>query len=116
MSILSSEKIDRILDRVKALESELAAGTSGEAFVKLSKDYADIQPLAAAASRYRSALAERAGLEEIMGQGGELAEMAALEKPAIEERIARIEHELKLFLLPKDTADDRNVILEVRAG
>ena len=116
MSIVRPENIARILDRFKGLEGELASGAEGETFVRLSKEYAELQPLATAARAYRKALEERAGLEEMLGAGGELAEMARAEKPIVDEQIARIEHELMILLLPKDAADERNVILEVRAG
>ncbi|HKQ95442.1 MAG TPA: peptide chain release factor 1 [Aestuariivirgaceae bacterium] len=116
MSIVRPENIARILDRFNGLEGELASGAEGETFVRLSKEYAELQPLATAARAYRKALEERAGLEEMLGAGGELAEMARAEKPIVDEQIARIEHELMILLLPKDAADERNVILEVRAG
>ena len=116
MSILAADKINRILERFQALESQLAGGAEGEAFVKLSKDYAELQPLARTASGYRKALAERGGLEEMMTAGGELGALAQAEKPALDERIEQLERELKLLLLPRDSADERSVILEVRAG
>ena len=116
MSILAADKINRILERFQALEEQLALGAEGEAFVKLSKDYAELQPLARTASGYRKALAERGGLEEMMAAGGELGAMAQAEKPAVDQRIEQFERELKGLLLPRDSADERNVILEVRAG
>ncbi len=116
MSILASDKINRILERFQALELQLALGAEGEAFVKLSKDYAELQPLARTARGYRNALAERGGLDEMVAAGGELAAMAQAEKPAVDQRIEQLEHELRLLLLPKDSADERSVILEVRAG
>jgi peptide chain release factor 1 len=76
MSILKTEKIDRIIERFKTLETSLSQGAEGETFVRLSKEYADLQPLAVAAEAYRTALAERAGLDEMISGGGELAEMA----------------------------------------
>jgi peptide chain release factor 1 len=116
MSILAPDKINRILERFQALESQLALGAEGETFVKLSKDYAELQPLARTASGYRSALAERGGLEEMVAAGGELGAMAQAEKPVLEQRIEQFERELKLLLLPRDSADERSVIVEVRAG
>jgi peptide chain release factor 1 len=116
MSILAPEKIDRILERFQALEAQLATGTGGEAFVKLSKDYAELQPLARTASGYREALAERGDLEEMVAAGGELGALALAERPILNQRIERLERELKLLLLPKDVADERSVILEIRAG
>ncbi|HEY7749336.1 MAG TPA: peptide chain release factor 1 [Aestuariivirgaceae bacterium] len=116
MSILKTEKIDRIIERFKTLETSLSQGAEGETFVRLSKEYADLQPLAVAAEAYRTALAERAGLDEMISGGGELAEMAQAERPALDTKIDALEQKLRLLLLPKDAADERNVILEVRAG
>jgi peptide chain release factor 1 len=116
MGILKADNINRIIDRFQALEGELASGADGEAFVRLSKDYAELQPLASAARAYRKSLEEQAGLEEMLAAGGEFAEMARAEKPVLQERIAKLEQDLKVLLLPKDAADARNVILEVRAG
>jgi peptide chain release factor 1 len=116
MSILRPEKIDRIIERFKFLESSLSAGAEGENFVRMSKEYAELQPLAQNAEAYRNLLVERKDLDEMIAAGGEFGEMAKAEKPAVDEKIARIEQELKLLLLPKDAADERNVILEVRAG
>jgi peptide chain release factor 1 len=116
MSILSAEKIDRIIERFKTLEGSLAAGADGDSFVKLSKEYAELQPLAQTAADYRKALLERDGLKEIIATGGEMAAMAEAEKPVLDERIDSLEQTLKLLLLPRDAADERNVILEVRAG
>jgi peptide chain release factor 1 len=116
MSILKPEKIERILERFKTLENSLSAGAEGDTFVRLSKEYAELQPLARTAGEYRKILAERAGLDEMIAAGGEIGEMAEAEKQAVEAKIADLEQKLKLLLLPKDSADERNVILEVRAG
>jgi peptide chain release factor 1 len=99
MSILKPDKIDRIIQRFRGLEGSLAAGAEGDSFVKLSKEYAELQPLAQAAEAYRKFLAEREDLKAIL-----------------EEKIDALEQKLKVLLLPRDAADERNVILEVRAG
>ena len=52
----------------------------------------------------------------MLAGGGELAQMAEAEKPQLDDRIEKLEHDMRLLLLPKDAADERNVILEVRAG
>jgi peptide chain release factor 1 len=116
MSILKPEKLDRIIERLQALEGNLSAGAEGDTFVRLSKEYAELQPLAQAAEAYRKLLSERRDLEEMISSGGEIAAMAEAERPILENRIEKLEQELKLLLLPKDAADERNVILEVRAG
>jgi peptide chain release factor 1 len=116
MSILKPEKIERILERFRTLESNLSSRAEGDTFVRLSKEYAELQPLAQAAGDYRKFLAERSELDEMSAAGGEIGEMAEAEKPAVKAKIAELEQRLKLLLLPKDSADERNVILEVRAG
>jgi peptide chain release factor 1 len=117
MTALPTEKLDRIIERFDLIQAELASGTGGEAFVKLSREYAEIEPAARAAQGLRNAYSERRAIAEMANETDrELAEMARAEQPLVEERIDKLEQELRLLLIPKDAADDRNVILEVRAG
>jgi peptide chain release factor 1 len=116
MSLLKPEKIDRIIERFRGLEESLAAGAEGDSFVRLSKDYAELQPLAQAAEAYRKSLVEREDLKEMIAGGGEMGAMAEAEKAILDQKIESLEQKLKVLLLPRDAADDRNVILEVRAG
>ena len=116
MSAISPDKLERILERFASIEHELASGTGGEAFVRLSKDYAEIEPTAKTALALKAAYAELADLADMIAAGGELADMAEAEKPALLEKIVQLETQIRIQLLPKDAADERNVILEVRAG
>ncbi len=116
MSAIHTQKLDRILERFATVEHALSSGATGEVFVKLSKDYAELEPMAKGARNLKSAYQERDGLTEMLAGGGELAQMAEAEKPAVEQRISDFEQEMRILLLPKDSADERNVILEVRAG
>ncbi len=116
MSAIHTQKLDRILERFATVEHALSGGATGEVFVKLSKDYAELEPMAKGARNLKSAYEERDGLAEMLAGGGELGQMAEAEKPAIEQRISDCEQEMRILLLPKDSADERNVILEVRAG
>ncbi len=116
MPALHTQKLDRILERFATVEHALSSGATGEVFVKLSKDYAELEPMAKGAGKLKSAYEEREGLAEMLAGGGELAQMAEAEKPALEARIEVCEQEMRILLLPKDSADERNVILEVRAG
>jgi peptide chain release factor 1 len=118
MVIINSDRIGRILTRFDAIEAELANGASGEAYVRLSKEHAELEPLARAARALRALESERLGLEEILasGESGELRDLAEAEVEVLAERSKLLEQELRLLLLPKDVADERNVILEVRAG
>jgi peptide chain release factor 1 len=116
MAGIPPDKIDKIIERFAHVEHSLSAGVTGEAFVKLSKDYAELEPSAKLATSLRQSYAELAGLAEMEAAGGELAQMAAAERPVLAERIIGLEQEMRIALLPKDSADERNVILEVRAG
>ncbi len=116
MAALPVEKLDRIIERFAAIAHGLTSGATGEAFVRLSKDYAEVEPAAKVAQMLRDSSAEMQGLAELIAGGGELAAMAEAEARALSGRIAALETEMRLMLLPKDAADARNVILELRAG
>ncbi len=116
MAAIHPEKIERILERFATIEHDLASGAGGEIFVRLSKDYAELEPTAKTALALKAAYAEHKGLADMITAGGELAEMAESEKPLLAEKIEALEKHMRILLLPKDAADERNVILEVRAG
>jgi peptide chain release factor 1 len=117
MTAQLAEKLDRIIERFDLIQAELSSGATGETFVRLSREYAEIEPTARVAQRLRNAYLERRSVAEMAaGADPEIADMARAEQPVLEERIGALEHELRMLLLPKDAADDRNVILEVRAG
>jgi peptide chain release factor 1 len=116
MTAVAIEKLDRIIHRFASVEHALSSGASGESFVKLSKEYSELEPAARAAMGLKKAYGERRDVEDMLAAGGEMADMAAAEKPELDSRIAQLEHDIRILLLPKDAADERNVILEVRAG
>ncbi len=116
MAAIHPEKIARILERFASVEHALASGAQGEAFVRLSKDYAELEPTAKTAMTLKQLYAEQEGLAEMLTAGGELAAMAEAEKPELATKVGNLEKHLRILLLPKDAADERNVILEVRAG
>jgi peptide chain release factor 1 len=94
MSAISHEKLERIIQRFATVEHELSSGGSGgDAFVKLSREYADLEPTAGKALELRKAYGERRDLEDMLKAGGELAEMAQAERPVLEESIERMEQE-----------------------
>ncbi len=108
------------LGPLKARHNELSVlmsegGLSGEAFVKLSREYAELSPVVEALERYESALREQADLK-VMLDDPEMASMAQDDLKALNERLPTLEHEVRLALIPKDQTDARNAILEIRAG
>jgi len=116
MSAINIQKLDRIIERFAGVEHALSSGATGEAFVKNSKEYAELEPSAKGAQALKSAYSERDGLADMLAGGGELAQMAEAEKPELDAKIEKLENDMRILLLPKDAADERNVILEVRGG
>ena len=115
--MLPVERLDAILARAETLQEEMNGELPPERFVELSKEYAEIDPLATAVRAYRNALSEAADLRALKeGDDGEMAELATLELDEIEAGLPEMEAALEILLLPKDSADELNVIVEVRAG
>jgi peptide chain release factor 1 len=117
--MLPQTKLDALLARHKALESELATPLARETYVKLSREFAELGPIVETVKEYRAVAAEIEGLEVLLkdpATDAEMREMASAERPALEERRSAIEQQIKFALLPKDAMDERNVILEIRAG
>jgi peptide chain release factor 1 len=115
---ISQEKLDRLEARFQGLEARMAAGPTGETYVRLSKEYAELEPVVKGIRALKAAASERHDLEQILEQDGdaELVAMAQTEIVALDERIETLESRVKVLLLPKDAADERNVIVEIRAG
>ena len=114
-----SAKLDVVLDRFAVLEARMAAGSEGGDYVRLARDHAELAPVVARIRALKSAESELAGIDLLLADAATDAEMRALaeaERGEVEARVAALEHEVRLALLPKDTADARSVILEVRAG
>ena len=120
MTRISSERIASIEARKHELADAMAAGNlARDEFVRLSKEYAAIEPIAAAAREVRRLRAELDVLNGMLhdpNAEAELKEMAAVEVEDIRLRLPEAERALALKLLPRDAADERAAMLEVRAG
>jgi len=108
------------LKTIKNRHEELAAlmsegGLSGDEFTKLSVEYADLTPVVEAMDELEQATSEKADLEEMVSDP-EMKEMAEEELRTLNARIPELEKEIRLVLIPKDEADKKNAILEIRAG
>ena len=115
--MLPVERLDAILARAEALQEEMNGELPPEHFVALSKEYAEIDPLVAAIRDYRATLSEVEDLRALKsGDDQEMAELAANELSELEEKLPLMESALEILLLPKDSADELDVIVEVRAG
>ncbi|HET9902124.1 MAG TPA: peptide chain release factor 1 [Xanthobacteraceae bacterium] len=117
--MLQPAKIDALIARHAAVEAELASNPDRETYVRLSREFAELSPLAATARAYRSANAELRDLQAMLADSAtdpEMRALAAEELPRVQARRDALEKELRAALLPKDALDERNVILEIRAG
>jgi peptide chain release factor 1 len=111
--------MDQLVKRFDMLEAQMAAGPDAEAYVKLASEYSEVQDIAGRIRELFKAEGELADLEAMLADKGTDAEMRALAEadlPAVEERIESLRHEIQILLLPKDAADEKNAILEIRAG
>ncbi len=120
MTVISAERIAAIEARRDELQNAMSApNLAPDAFVRLSKDYAEIEPVAAAAREVRRLRAELDVLQEMIEDSGgepEIKELAADEAEQIRQRLPDAERALALKLLPRDAADERPAMLEIRAG
>jgi len=117
--MIPAAKLDRLLDRFAAIEAEMASGVAGDAFVKLSREHAELSPVIAAARDYRSTrtqLEETDALIADPSTDSEMKNLAEQERAELKERLAGLDQELKIQLLPKDAADQSSAIIEIRAG
>jgi len=111
------------IDRITQIERRHAAlahdmgnpALPPDQFVALSKDYAELTPVVEAAQAWRALIAERDELAAIP-PGDEMHGIAQEELASIAERLPAAERELALKLLPRDAADERSAVLEIRAG
>ena len=118
--VIPAERIAQIEARLEELSSAMSAGDlAPERFVQLSKDYAELEPVAQAAAevrRLRDELDVILDLAADESAEAEIREMAETEADLLREQLPQAERELALKLLPRDAADDRPAMLEIRAG
>lgn len=110
------ERLDQIAHRFAELEARMASGTlEGEAFVRASRDYAELEPVAKAAGLV-AAMREEVLALEAMREDPEFRSMAQEELAKIREELPELERQLAIALLPRDAADAKPAMLEIRAG
>jgi peptide chain release factor 1 len=113
--MLPPEKIQALVSRVDAIDAQLSAPLSRDLLVQLNKERAELQPVHAAILELNAAEKERADLSQLL-EDPEMGEMAAGEAAALDERITALIEKVRLLLIPKDAADEKSAILEIRAG
>jgi peptide chain release factor 1 len=113
--LLPREKITALVDRVETIDQRLSQPLDRETLVKLSRERSELEPVHAAIGELRAAEAERAELDGLLADP-EMAALAEYESRALDARIAELADNIKRLLIPKDAADEKSAILEIRAG
>lgn len=117
--MLPKDKLQAILRRHDMLSSKLNEVQDGETIVQLSREIAELDPVVVQIKQLESTLEELIGVEAMLKEpalDAEMKELAELERGEASERISALERTIQLALLPKDAADEKGAILEVRAG
>lgn len=119
MVALPAERMDQLVKRFDMIEAQMAAGPSPEAYVKLASEYAELQEIAGKIRALIKAQDEQADLEAMLadkGTDGEMRALAEADLPGVRDTIQALGQDIRVLLLPKDAADEKNAILEIRAG
>ncbi|GGA34778.1 peptide chain release factor 1 [Pelagibacterium lentulum] len=117
MAGLPNDKLDALERRFDSIEHAMSASPDPDNYVRLSKEYSELSPMVAKVREYKVALSDLAGAEELYNSGDkEMAELAYAEMSELREKIETLVQDIRIMLLPKDAADEKSAILEVRAG
>ena len=117
--MLPEAKLDILLAHHASLEAELLGQVNSDRYVQITRELAELNPLIEAVKAYRAARAEIAGTESLLADAAtdpEMQGMAEAELETLHAQLAELEQKIRIALLPKDAMDDRNVVLEIRAG
>jgi peptide chain release factor 1 len=116
MTIISDDRIAALIARREEISAQMASGElAPERFVALSKEYAEVEPVAKVAGEVQRLRRELPALEAMLADP-DMREMAEEELAGVRDALPAAEHALAIALLPKDAADERSAMLEVRAG
>ena len=114
------QKVKEIVDKYESLEKELSSGSiDSKLFAKKSKEYSRLKSIISIAKRYLNFESEKKDLEELIqdkSNDSEIIDLAAKDLHDLKSQNEKNENDLKIFLLPKDEDDDKNAIVEIRAG
>ncbi|WP_400087979.1 peptide chain release factor 1 [Yoonia sp. R78084] len=113
--MIASDKIEQLIDRFQFLEAKMSSGAAGNDIAKLGKEYADLRPVVETVTAYKDLLAQIADAEAMLADP-EMKELAEAELPDLKAALEASEHDVQLALLPKDAADGRPALLEIRPG
>lgn len=119
MAKLPVEKMRELERRFGEIEARMSAGPAADVYVKLASEYSELEPVVKKIREYEKAISEAADLEALLADkttDKDMRDLAEMELPEIESRIEELEKDMQVLLLPKDAADEKSAILEIRAG
>jgi peptide chain release factor 1 len=115
-----NQKLDSIVAKFNELEKKLQDPNNlGQNFAKISKEHSDMQEVVASIHEYKIAQQEAKDVDAMLADSSldkEMRDMLEEEKFTLSKKVPELEHQIKITLLPKDSADEKNAIIEVRAG
>src|SRR5690349_6602993 len=117
--MLPQTKLDALIVRHAEIEARLSGQLAADEFVKLSRELSDLGQVVETIKTYRATASELHGIETLIEDpktDSEMREFADVERRELRDRLEGLERQIQLDLLPKDAMDDRNVIIEIRAG
>lgn len=119
MATLPLEKMRQLETRFGEIEARMAQGPESDVYVRLASEYSELEPVVAAIRNHGRTVSEIGDLKQMLKDRDteqEMRALAELELAELEERLEELEAQMQLMLLPKDAADEKSAILEIRAG
>lgn len=113
--MIPAEKLEQIVQRFQFLEAKLSTSLSGSEIADVSREYAELKPVVETVIGYRRIVSDIADAEAMMDDP-EMRALAQEELPSLREDLEAAENEVRLALLPKDAADNRPALIEIRPG
>ena len=113
--MIPNDRLMQITERFEFLEARMGEGLGGDEFVAVSREYAELRPVVEVVRTYQDLTAEIEGAEAMLSDP-EMKELAEMELPDLRKRLPAAEQAVKLALIPRDSADGKSALLEIRPG
>jgi peptide chain release factor 1 len=113
--MIPNDRLMQITERFEFLEARMGEGLGGDEFVAVSREYAELRPVVEVVRTYQDLTAEIEGAEAMLSDP-EMKELAEMELPDLRNRLPAAEQAVKLALIPRDSADGKPALLEIRPG
>jgi peptide chain release factor 1 len=113
--MIAADKIEQIIDRFQFLEAKMAEGAAGSEIAALGREYSELRPVVETVTAYKDLISQITDAEAMLADP-EMKELAEAELPDLKAALEASEHDVQLALLPKDAADGRPALLEIRPG